>query len=92
MNTQLVNAIIQVVWVLPADEQAFIIEALNQSFDKPIHKTTAEAIATKTQATSPSPPPADDDAWEVWQSLGDDAVPGNLENASTQHDRYCLGE
>lgn len=28
------------------------------------------------------------EAWEVWQTLGDDAVEGKLENPSINHDRY----
>lgn len=30
----------------------------------------------------------DPEAWEVWRSLGDDAVEGKLENPSINHDRY----
>jgi YhcG PDDEXK nuclease domain len=34
----------------------------------------------------------DPEAWEVWQSLGDDAISGRLENPSVNHDRYLYGK
>ena len=33
-----------------------------------------------------------EDAWEVWQSLGDDAVAGRLENTSIHHDKYLYSQ
>lgn len=33
-----------------------------------------------------------EDAWKVWQSLGDDAVAGRLENTSIHHDRYIYSQ
>jgi hypothetical protein len=33
-----------------------------------------------------------EDAWEVWQSLGDDVVAGRLENTSIHHDNYLYSQ
>lgn len=33
-----------------------------------------------------------EDGWEVFESLGDDAVPGKLPNASVEHDSYLYGK
>lgn len=30
----------------------------------------------------------DPEAWQVWRTLGNDAVEGNLQNRSINHDRY----
>jgi hypothetical protein len=76
MNTQLVESIILVVQALPQDEQTLIIERLNRPLN--------EASAAPTAATEAIDP----EAWEVWRSLGDDAVEGKLKNPSINHDRY----
>ncbi|MEO1352400.1 MAG: hypothetical protein AAFW84_26980 [Cyanobacteria bacterium J06635_15] len=89
MNTQLVNSIIQVVRALPNEEQAFLIETLNrlsqQKLDSEAESATTPA---KTRPTHSTETLTTDDVWDIWQSLGDEAVQGMLENTSTQHDRY----
>lgn len=91
MNTQLVNSIIQVVRALPTAEQTFLIQTLNQLFQQPDTGPETSQIETQpTQQTEPTP--ATDDPWHIWQSLGDDAVPGTLESTSTRHDRYLYSD
>ncbi|NJL57048.1 hypothetical protein HC928_19300 [bacterium] len=85
MNTQLVESIIQMVQALPQAEQILLIERLNQ-------------LLSKVESSDLSPPPTmappimaeeiDLEAWEVWRTLGDDAVESKLENPSINHDRY----
>uniref|UniRef100_B8HUC2 DUF2281 domain-containing protein n=1 Tax=Cyanothece sp. (strain PCC 7425 / ATCC 29141) TaxID=395961 RepID=B8HUC2_CYAP4 len=81
MNTQLVDSIIQVVQSLPKEEQTFLIKRLNSIF-------TQARQAEQTSVASPAEEPHDEEGWEVWRSLGDDAVPGRLENPSMNHDLY----
>lgn len=73
MNTQLVDSIVQVFQSLPQAEQKLLMERLNSLF-------------TPTQSNGEEP--ISEAAWEVWRSLGDDAVEGKLENPSINHDRY----
>ncbi|UBF30090.1 hypothetical protein K9N68_38570 (plasmid) [Kovacikia minuta CCNUW1] len=73
MNTQLVNSIVQVFQALPPAEQKLLMERLNSCF---------------TPTPSENEEPISEAAWEVWRSLGDDAVEGKLENPSINHDRY----
>jgi hypothetical protein len=95
MNTQLVDSIIQVVRALPRAEQTLLIESLNRLFhQETISESTGitEEAEITLQKTPNMETPNVEDAWAVWQSLGDDAVPGKLENTSTQHDRYLYAE
>lgn len=73
MNTQLVDSIVQVFQALPQAEQKLLMERLNSFF-------------TSTQSENEEP--ISEEAWEVWRSLGDNAVEGKLENPSINHDRY----
>lgn len=81
MNTKLIDSIVQVVQSLPKEEQTFLIKRLNSLF-------TQAQQAEQTSLASPAEEPLDEEGWEVWRSLGDDAVPGRLENPSMNHDRY----
>lgn len=95
VNTQLVNSIIQVVRSLPRDEQQLLIESLNQLLLQPLtdESGTSEPAATAdTISDKDSEEPIDADAWAVWQSLGDSAVSGQLENPSVNHDRYLYAK
>ncbi len=95
MNTQLVNSIIQVVRSLPRDEQQMLIESLNQLLLQP---SSDESNPSEPAETADIPPnealeePIDEDAWAVWQTLGDNAVSGQLENPSVNHDRYLYAK
>ena len=80
MNTQLVNSIVQVVQALPTDEQTALLAVLNRL----IQPSVTPQVAGPSPATAES----NDEAWAIWESLGDDAVPGTLDNASVYHDRY----
>lgn len=80
MNTQLIDSIVQVIQALPKVEQQILIEKLNQQVLE-----TNNDITTDEEII-------DDEAWELWQTLGDDAVPGKLENPSINHDRYLYGK
>ncbi len=73
MNTQLVDSIVQIFQALPQAEQKLLMERLNSLF---------------TQPSSEDEEPIGEAAWDVWRSLGDDAVEGKLENPSINHDRY----
>jgi hypothetical protein len=85
MNTQLVESIIHVVQALPKAEQSLLIEQLNQLLP--------QAPASELSVASPmESEPIDSEAWEVWQSLGDDAISGRLENPSVNHDRYLYAK
>jgi hypothetical protein len=42
--------------------------------------------------TEENDPKVSSKGWEVFRSLGDDAQPGNLENAAEEHDRYLYGK
>lgn len=81
MNTKLIDSIVQVVQSLPKEEQTFLIKRLNSLF-------TQAQQAEQISLASPAEEPVDQEGWEVWRSLGDDAVPGRLENPSMNHDRY----
>ena len=72
MNTQLVDSIVQVFQALPQAEQKILMERLNSLF-------------TPTQSENEKP--ISEEAWEVWRSLGDDAIEGKLENPSINHDK-----
>lgn len=82
MNTQLVDSIIQLIQTLPKPEQNILIEKLNQlgKQTQTIPENTAELKNDKAVASIQES--IDQEAWEVWHSLGDDAVPGCL-NLST---------
>ena len=80
MNTQLVKSIIDVVRALPKAEQKLLIESLNQLDNQT--QPTLEKIEE----------PIDEEALEVWRTLGDDAVPGCLDNPSINHDRYLYSQ
>lgn len=93
MNAQLVNSIIQVVRALPQAEQKVLIDSLNRlSTPTPIAEKQPEDSAKKDLAIAASSAvgeaPMDEDAWELWRSLGDDAVSGRLKNPSINHDQY----
>jgi hypothetical protein len=95
VNTQLVNSIIQVVRSLPRDEQQLLIESLNRLLLQPLtdESGTSEPAATAdTISDKDSEEPIDADAWAVWQSLGDSAVSGQLDNPSVNHDRYLYAK
>ncbi|WP_448572870.1 hypothetical protein [Trichothermofontia sp.] len=81
MNTQLVESIIQVVQALPKAEQPLLIERLNRLLPQVESSEPSPAATTEEEDIDP-------EAWEVWQTLGDDAVEGKLENPSINHDRY----
>jgi len=81
MNTQLVESIIQVVQALPQAEQLLLIERLNRLLPQAESAELSPTLATKEEVIDP-------EAWEVWRTLGDDAVEGKLENPSINHDRY----
>lgn len=76
MNTQLVDSIVQVIRALPKAEQQMLIDRVNR---------IGESDTTLVNEI-------DEDAWKVWQSLGDDAVEGRLENTSINHDRYLYSQ
>lgn len=80
MNTQLIDSLIQVVRSLPEIEQKALVHQLNQLISKPAPETSSQQESI------------DDDAWEVWRSLGDDAVAGKLNNTSINHDQYLYGK
>jgi hypothetical protein len=81
MNTQLVESIIQVVQALPIAEQTLLIERLNRLSPQTFPSELPIAFPAETETIDP-------EAWEVWRSIGDDAVSGQLENPSVQHDQY----
>jgi hypothetical protein len=85
MNTQLVESIIQVVQALPKAEQLLLIERLNRLLPQAKSSEPSPATTTEEEAIDP-------EAWEVWQTLGDDAVEGKLENPSINHDRYLYAK
>ncbi|WP_448561839.1 hypothetical protein [Trichothermofontia sp.] len=80
MNTQLVESIIQMVQALPKAEQLLLIKRLNRLL--PQAESSEPSPATTTEED------IDPEAWEVWRTLGDDAVEGKLENPFVNHDRY----
>ncbi|MEM6435884.1 MAG: hypothetical protein AAF773_18835 [Cyanobacteria bacterium P01_D01_bin.115] len=84
MNTQLVNSIIQVIQALSTDEQRFVIATLNRQFQT-AGTSNEPFIESGVVQSDANVSHAD---WALWQSLGDNAVPGILDNPSTQHDRY----
>ncbi|NBD33259.1 MAG: hypothetical protein GVY17_09905 [Cyanobacteria bacterium] len=75
MNTQLINSIVQVVQSLSKEEQQTLITQLNTLAE------TSESTDELTQLEQ-------QDAWDVFLSLGEEASPGKLENPSVNHDRY----
>jgi hypothetical protein len=81
MNTQLVESIIQVVQALPKAEQLLLIERLNRLLPPAESSEPSPTLTIKEEVIDP-------EAWEVWRTLGDDAVEGKLENPSINHDRY----
>lgn len=95
MNTQLVNSIIQVVRSLPRAEQQLLIENLNQLLLQPT-LSGSEQLDLEAAADTPEPTNSEaavnEEAWAIWQSLGDDAVSGQLENPSIHHDRYLYSQ
>ena len=76
MNTQLVDSIIQVIQALPKAEQQMLIDQVNR-----IGESDTSLVNE-----------IDEEAWNVWRSLGDDAVEGRLENTSIHHDRYLYSQ
>jgi hypothetical protein len=85
VNTQLVEFIIHVVQALPEAEQTLIIKQLNQILPQALASESSVVSLTDAETIDP-------DAWEVWRSLGDDAVSGQLENPSVNHDRYLYAK
>ncbi len=85
MNTQLVESIIQVVQALPKAEQRLIIERLNRLLPPAQLSELLPATTTEQELIDP-------EAWDVWQTLGDDAVEGKLENPSINHDHYLYAK
>lgn len=84
MNTQLITSLIQVVQSLPSVEQKILIEQLNQLLiETPTDISINEEIDEEIDEEM-----IDDEAWEMWRSLGDNAVSGKLKNTSINHDRY----
>ena len=94
MNTQLVSSIIQVVRSLPRAEQQLLIESLNQLLlqPAPAGAEQLEPEASDRPESTNSEEAIDEEAWAIWQSLGDDAVSGQLENPSIHHDRYLYSQ
>jgi hypothetical protein len=95
VNTQLVNSIIQVVRSLPRAEQELLIESLNQLLLQPPVDESGTSEPAETAEVIPDEnleEPIDTDAWAVWQSLGDSAVSGQLDNPSVNHDRYLYAK
>lgn len=85
MNIQLVESIIQVVQALPKAEQLLLIERLNRLSPQAESSELSPATTVEEDAIDP-------EAWAVWQTLGDDAVEGKLENPSINHDRYLYAK
>jgi hypothetical protein len=81
MNTQLIESLVQVVQALPEAEQLLLIERLNRLLLQAGASESSATLTTKEEVVDP-------EAWEVWRTLGDDAVAGKLENPSINHDRY----
>ncbi len=79
MNTKLVDSIVQVVQSLPKEEQLELINQLN---------VLMQTAAAETSSAVEVEPQKQLDGWDVFLSLGDDAVEGKLENPSINHDRY----
>jgi hypothetical protein len=79
MNSKLVDSIVQIVQSLSAEEQQVLINRLN---------TLMQTSEAKTNLSRESEQAEPLDGWNVFLSLGEDAVEGNLENPSINHDRY----
>jgi hypothetical protein len=88
MNKHLVNSIIQVIRALPKAEQQLLIDGLNQVSTQPQPNSEYSDESEILLAKELTPDCADEEAWQVWQSLGDDALPGHLKNSSIHHDQY----
>ena len=90
----LVNSIIHIVQALLNAEQTFLIASLHHLFNQPTNsepqietvKSTKAMDARSDHRANP------ENAWAIWQSLGDDAVSGRLENTSINHDRYLYSD
>ena len=87
MNTQLVDSILQVVKALPNEEKTLLIDRIHQLISPAVD--SAEE-SKRVEASTDSP--VDPEAWAVWETFGDDAVPGQLENTSIHHDRYLYSK
>jgi hypothetical protein len=72
MNIKLIDSLIQVVRSLPEIEQRALVHQLNQLISKPAPETSSQEESI------------DDNAWEVWRSLGDDTVAEKSQNAAQQ--------
>ncbi|OLP18512.1 hypothetical protein BST81_10560 [Leptolyngbya sp. 'hensonii'] len=79
MSTKLVDSIVQIVQSLSKEEQQELINRLN---------ALMQTVAAATSSAQEAEPEKQLDGWDVFLSLGDDAVEGKLENPSINHDRY----
>jgi len=62
-----------------------VIQALPQAERKMLIDQLNRMVESDTNSIN-------EDAWEVWRSLGDDAVAGRLENTSIYHDKYLYSQ
>ncbi|NMG59374.1 hypothetical protein E1H12_12820 [Geitlerinema sp. P-1104] len=95
MNSKLVDSIIEMIHSLPEDEQQTVVAKLNQTIPSPPVSANNPPILSENIDDSANNPPilsentdTTEDAWEVFATLGDDAIPGKLDNPSIHHDRY----
>lgn len=76
MNRKLVDSIIEVIHSLPEDEQQTLVAKLNQTIPSPpVRSSNPPIVSENTDNT--------EDAWEVFATLGDDAIPENSDHPST---------
>jgi hypothetical protein len=59
-----------------------IIQSLPKSEQNILREKLNQAVASEAE-------PIDEEAWKVWETLGDDAVPGCLENSSIYQSCIC---
>lgn len=79
MNSQLVDSIIDVIHSLPEAEQQALVAKLNQAMpSSPVGSKNPPILMENTD---------NEDAWEVFATLGDDAIPGKLDNPSLHHNK-----
>lgn len=76
MNSKLVDSIIDVIHSLPEDEQQTLVAKLNQTIPSPPVRSSHPQIASENTDNT-------EDAWEVFATLGDDAIPKNSDHPST---------
>ncbi|MEM7773487.1 MAG: hypothetical protein AAF327_23655 [Cyanobacteria bacterium P01_A01_bin.37] len=89
MNTQLVNSIIQMVRSLPEAEQKMLVKQVNQLF---FQSSSHQEDSMDMRVSKDPEESIDEEAWAIWQSIGDDAVSGTLDNPSIHHDRYLYSK